>query len=58
MLGILLAFAIGFSLPLGALVLCASFGKAAIKARKGEVAIRIASGILLVSVGFYFLSTF
>ena len=58
MLGILLAFAVGFSLPLGALVLGVSFGKAAIKAKKFEVAIRVGAGILLTGVGFYFLSTF
>ena len=58
MLGILLAFAIGFSLPLAALVLGVSFGKAAIKAKKVEVVIRVGAGILLISVGFYFLGTF
>ena len=58
MLGILMAFAVGFSLPLAVLVLGVSFGKAAIKARKVELAIRIGAGIVLVGVGFYFLSTF
>ena len=58
MLGILVAFAFGFSLPLAALVLGVSVGKSAIKARKAEVAIRIGAGIVLIGVGFYFLSTF
>lgn len=58
MLGILVAFAFGFSLPLAVLVLGVSFGKAAIKAKKAEVAIRIGAGIVLIGVGFYFLSTF
>ena len=58
MVGILVAFAVGFSLPLAALVLGVSFGKAAIKAKKAEAAIRICAGMLLIGVGFYFLSTF
>lgn len=58
MLGILVAYAIGFSLPLAALVLGVSFGKAAIKAKKAEVVIRIGAGVLMIAVGFYFLSTF
>lgn len=58
MLGILIAFAIGFSLPLAALVLGVSFGKAAIKAQKAEVIIRVGAGIALIGVGFYFLSAF
>lgn len=52
------AFSVGFSLPLGAILLGVSFGKAAIKAQKVEVAIRIIAGILLVSVGLYLLATF
>jgi len=58
MMGILLAFAVGFSLPLAALVLGVSFGKAAIKAKKVEVAIRVVAGVVLIGAGFYFLSTF
>jgi len=58
MMGILIAFAVGFSLPLAALVLGVSFGKAAIKAKKAESIIRIGAGVLLIGVGFYFLSTF
>ena len=52
------AFAIGFSLPLAALALGASFGKAALKAKRAEAVIRVAAGLLLIGVGFYFLCTF
>ncbi|MFZ2658539.1 MAG: cytochrome c biogenesis protein CcdA [Victivallales bacterium] len=58
MLGVLLAYSIGFSLPLAALVLGVSFGKSAFKAGKIELGIRVIAGILLVGAGFYFLSTF
>jgi cytochrome c biogenesis protein CcdA len=52
------AFAVGFSLPLAALVLGVSFGKGAIKAKKAESGIRIAAGVLLIGVGFYFFIAF
>jgi len=52
------AYAVGFSLPLAAIMLGVSFGKMALKAKKLEGAIRIAAGLLLVSAGFYFLATF
>jgi cytochrome c biogenesis protein CcdA len=52
------AYAVGFSLPLALIVLGASFGKSAIKAERTEAVIRIVSGILLISAGFYFLATF
>lgn len=58
MFGVLVAYAIGFSLPLTALMLGVSFGRSVIRAQKAEVAIRIAAGMLLIGVGFYFLSTF
>ncbi|MHB8995568.1 MAG: cytochrome c biogenesis CcdA family protein [Armatimonadota bacterium] len=58
MLGVLVAYAIGFSLPLTAVVLGASFGKSAVKAQKAETAIRIVAGVLLIVAGFYFLKTF
>ena len=58
MMGVLVAFAIGFSLPLAGLVLGVSFGKSAIKAKKVESAIRITAGIALIGIGFYFLGTF
>ena len=55
---IMAAYAVGFSLPLAAIMLGVSFGKMALKAKKVEGAIRIAAGLLLVSAGFYFLATF
>jgi cytochrome c biogenesis protein CcdA len=57
-MAILAAYAVGFSLPLAAIMLGVSFGSSAIKARKAEVAIRITGGILLIVAGFYFLGTF
>ncbi|MDD5678507.1 MAG: cytochrome c biogenesis protein CcdA [Kiritimatiellae bacterium] len=52
------AFGVGFSLPLGAILLGVSLGKAAIKIQKAEAAIRIIAGVLLVCAGFYLLATF
>lgn len=52
------AFGVGFSLPLGAILLGVSLGKAAIKLQKAEAVIRIVAGVLLVCAGFYLLATF
>lgn len=52
------AFGVGFSLPLGAILLGVSLGKAAIKMQKAETAIRTVAGVLLVCAGFYLLATF
>jgi len=52
------AFALGFSLPLSAILLGVSFGKVSLKAQKAEAAIRIIAGVLLVGVGLYLLITF
>jgi len=52
------AYAVGFSLPLTLVMLGASIGKSAIKAKSTEGAIRIIAGILLIVAGFYFLATF
>ena len=52
------AFAIGFSLPLSAILFGVSFGKASIKAQKADAAIRTVAGALLVCAGFYLLATF
>ena len=52
------AFGVGFSLPLGAILLGVSFGKASIKAQKVEQAIRVVAGVLLIGAGFYVLATF
>ena len=52
------AFAIGFSLPLAAILLGVSLGKASIKAQKADTAIRTVAGILLVAAGLYLLASF
>ncbi|NQV33750.1 MAG: sulfite exporter TauE/SafE family protein [Phycisphaeraceae bacterium] len=54
---IMVAYAVGFSLPLTAIVLGVSFGKTAIKAQKTEKVIRTVGGVLLLIAGFYFLAT-
>lgn len=51
-------FAIGFALPLGALILGISFSKFALSSKGIDSAIRWVSGIILIAVGFYFLLTF
>ncbi len=57
-MGIMAAYAVGFSLPLAVIMLGVSFGKSAIKAKRSETAIRIVAGVLLIVAGFYFLATF
>lgn len=52
------AFGVGFSLPLSAILLGVSLGKAAIKVQKAEAVIRIVAGVLLVGAGFYLLASF
>ncbi|MDR3553365.1 MAG: cytochrome c biogenesis protein CcdA [Syntrophobacteraceae bacterium] len=58
MFSVLIAYAIGFSLPLAALLLGASFGKSAIGFKKIDSAIRLVAGVMLIGIGFYFLHTF
>jgi len=58
MFGILGAYAIGFSLPLAALMLGVTLGKSAIGFKKADAAIRLVAGVVLIGVGFYFLSSF
>jgi len=53
----LIAYAIGFSLPLAAIIFGVSLGKMAIRAKKAESVVRTIAGVLLVAVGFYFLAT-
>jgi cytochrome c-type biogenesis protein len=50
-------FAIGFSLPLGAVLLGISLSKVSLAARGADTAVRWISGLLLLGVGFYFLFT-
>ena len=52
------AFAVGFGLPLSAILLGVSFGKASIRAAKADAAIRAAAGAVLVGAGLYLLATF
>jgi len=58
MFGILGAYAVGFSLPLAALMLGVTIGKSAIGFKKADSAIRLVAGVVLITVGFYFLSTY
>ena len=52
------AFAIGFSLPLAAILFGVSFGKASLKMQKVDAAIRAVAGVLLVGAGLYLLASF
>ncbi|MHC4150328.1 MAG: cytochrome c biogenesis CcdA family protein [Planctomycetota bacterium] len=54
---ILTAYALGFSLPLAAIVLGVSFGKMMVRVKAADTAIRIVAGFLLIAAGFYFLAT-
>jgi cytochrome c biogenesis protein CcdA len=56
-IAILVAYAIGFSLPLAAIMLGVSFGKSVARAKRTVVAIRMVAGVLLIAAGFYFLAT-
>jgi len=58
MAGILVAYALGFSLPLGALMLGVSFATAAVKFKNVELVVRRLAGVVLIGAGFYFLWTF
>ncbi|MCE5341027.1 MAG: hypothetical protein LLF92_07855 [Planctomycetaceae bacterium] len=51
-------FAIGFSLPLGAVLLGISLSKVSLAAKGADAAIRWIAGAVLVIAGFYFLITF
>ena len=55
---LLAMFAVGFSIPLGAVLLGVSLGKTTLVARNADVAIRWISGVILLVAGFYFLVTF
>jgi len=58
MYGILSAYAIGFSLPLAALMLGVTLGRSAIGLKEADKAIRFVAGAVFIVVGLYFLSTF
>jgi len=51
-------FAIGFSLPLGAVLLGVSLSRVSLAARGADAGIRWVAGGILVIAGFYFLVTF
>ena len=55
---LLAMFAVGFSLPLGAVLLGVSLGKMSLAARNADMVIRCISGVILLVAGFYFLVTF
>jgi cytochrome c biogenesis protein CcdA len=55
---LLAMFAVGFSLPLGALLLGISLGKTALVSGNADTAIRWVSGGILLIAGFYLLITF
>ena len=57
-MALMAAFAVGFSLPLSAIILGVSFGKASLKAQKAEAVVRNVAGLLLICAGFYLLATF
>lgn len=58
MAAILVAYSLGFALPLGALMLGVSLATAAAKWKGLETWVRRVAGVVLVGVGFYFLWTF
>ena len=58
MAGILVSYALGFSLPLGALMLGVSFATTGEKFKGMESAVRRVAGVVLIGAGFYFLWTF
>ena len=55
---LLAMFAIGFSIPLGAVLLGVSLGKTALLTKNADTAIRWVSGCILVIAGFYLLGTY
>lgn len=55
---LLALFALGFSLPLGAVLLGVSLGKTAFVSKKADAAIRWLSGCFLLIAGFYLIVTF
>lgn len=55
---LLAMFAVGFSLPLGAVLLGLSLGKTALLSKNADTAIRWVSGCILLVAGFYLLLTY
>jgi len=57
-MALMAAFAVGFSLPLAAILFGVSFGKASLKAGKADAAVRTVAGVVLIGGGLYLLATF
>jgi len=57
-MALMAAFAVGFSLPLAAILLGVSFGRAAVRAGSLDASIRAVAGVALVAAGLYLLATF
>lgn len=55
---LMVAFGVGFSLPLAAILFGVSFGKASLKWQKADATIRVVAGVLLVGAGLYLLAAF
>jgi len=55
---LLAMFALGFSLPLGAVFLGVSLGKTSLGGKKVDCLVRWAAGPILIVAGFYFLIKF
>lgn len=55
---LLAMFAVGFSIPLGAVLLGISLGKTALQFKNADIAVRWVSGCILLFAGFYLLATF
>ncbi|GAM08287.1 cytochrome C biogenesis protein transmembrane region [Geobacter sp. OR-1] len=55
---LLAMYAIGFSIPLGTVLLGVSLGKTALLSQNADKAIRWVSGCILLIAGFYLLATF
>jgi len=51
-------YAVGFAIPLGAVMLGVSLGRVSLAARGTDAVVRWIAGLILIVVGFHFLITF
>jgi cytochrome c biogenesis protein CcdA len=51
-------YALGFSIPLGAILMGVSLGRLSLKVKGIETVLRVIAGFVLVIAGFYFLITY
>lgn len=51
-------FAVGFAIPLGAVMLGVSLGRISFAAKRADVIVRWIAGLILIAGGFYFILTF